>query len=32
MELMDELKFESEDLYISDNEIDQDDSTLMADR
>ena len=32
VELMEELKFESEDLYTSDNEIDQDDSTLMADR
>lgn len=32
VDLMEELKYESEDLYNSDNEVDQDDSTLIADR
>ena len=29
---MEELKFESEDVYDSDNSVEQDDSTLIADR
>ena len=32
VEIMEELKYESEDLYDTDGDVDQDDSTLMADR